>query len=415
MVDYSSSSLFQPEIQEDPFDYYAWLRETSPVYQMPDTGMFIISRYDLILKALKQPIVFSSKLGFAANRQVPPEVTEIYEKEGFGEQVNTLVSNDPPDHSRYRNLVNKAFTSARVRKMESYIQAIADELVDAMIKKGTGKAEIVSEFAIPLPMMVIADQLGVPRDHMAQFKEWSDTAVEPLGMMLTPERQIYCAKKQVEFQHYFAERLEERRQEPRDDMLSDLVQARIEGERPLDTMELLSIVGQLLVAGNETTTNALGAGTYWLINNPDQVDRCREDMSIMENVAEEILRIDSPVQGLFRQTTEDTELGGVDIPKGSIVNLRYGSANHDEQKFEDAERFDVTRKNASAHLAFGAGIHHCIGAQLARREIQCGMRALISKLDNLQIDEDKNTIEHNPSFILRGLKELNVTFEPRQQ
>lgn len=411
MTDFAKASLFQPEIQDKPFDYYAWLREEAPIYQMPDMGFFIVSRYDLVLQALKQPNLFSSKLGFAANRDVPPEVTEIYEKEGFGEQVNTLVSNDPPDHSRYRNLVNKAFTAARVRKMEPYIQTIADELVDAMLDKGAGDAEIVGEFAVPLPMMVIADQLGVPREHMDQFKEWSDTAVEPLGMMLSKERHIHCARKQVEFQHYFADRLEERRQEPRDDMLTDLVQARFEGEIPLDTRELLSIVGQLLVAGNETTTNALGAGTYWLINNPDQVSLCRDDMSRIDNVAEEILRIDAPVQGLFRQTTADTTLGGVEIPEGSVVNLRYGSANRDEERFEESDQFNVLRKNASAHLSFGAGIHHCIGAQLARREIQCGMRALIGKLDNLRFAEGKNTFEHHPSFVLRGLKALHVNFE----
>ena len=296
--------------------------------------------------------------------------------------------------------------------MEAYIQSIADELVDQMLSKETGTADIVSEFAIPLPMMVIADQLGVPREHMDRFKEWSDTAVEPLGMMISKERHIYCAKQQVEFQHYFAERLEERRSQPRDDMLSDLVQARVEDERQLDTKELLSIVGQLLVAGNETTTNAIGAGTYWLINNPDQVDLCRDDMSRIENVAEEILRIDSPVQGLFRQTTEDTNLGGTQIPAGSIVNLRYGAANRDEGKFDHGDRFDVLRKNASAHLAFGAGIHHCIGAQLARRELQCAMRALVSKMDNLKFAES-NSFEHHPSFILRGFKALHIEFEPR--
>ena len=411
MTDYSESSLFQPDIQEQPFDYYAWLRHEAPVHHMKDAGMFIVSQYDLVLQALKQPMLFSSKLGFAANRDIPSAAREIYEKEGYGVQVNTLVSNDPPDHSRYRNLVNKAFTAARVRKMEAYIQTISNELLETILKKGTNKAEAVSEFCVPLPMMVIADQLGVPREHMAQFKEWSDTAVEPLGMMLSEERQIHCARKQVEFQHYFADRLEERRAAPQDDMLSDLVQARVEGERPLDTSELLSIVGQLLVAGNETTTNALGAGIYWLTQNPDQIELCRENDDLIENVAEEILRIDSPVQGLFRVTTQDAELGGVKIPEGSMVNLRYGSANHDEIKFDAAEKFDVTRKNASAHLAFGAGIHHCIGAQLARKEIQCGMRTLITGLKNLTLAAD-NALQHHPSFVLRGLKALNIEFEP---
>jgi cytochrome P450 len=413
MPDYSNASLFQPEIQEKPFPYYEWLMERAPVYQMPDTGFFIVSRYDLVLRALKQPTVFSSKLGFAANREMPPEAREIYEKEGFGEQVPTLVSNDPPDHSRYRKLVNKAFTAARVRKMHAYIQAIADDLVDAAVAKGTGELEVVSEFSVPLPMMVIADQLGVPRADMDRFKEWSDTAVEPLGLMITKERQIYCAKRQVEFQHYFVEKLEECRVDPKDDILSDLVQAEVEGERPLDTRELLSIIGQLLVAGNETTTNALSTGVCWLINNPDQADLCREDDSRYENLAEEILRVDSPVQGLFRMTTEDTELGGVEIPKGSIVNLRYGAANRDPARFDDPGRFDALRRNASAHLAFGGGIHHCIGAQLARREIQCGMRSILTKLDNLRFSEGKNTFQHHPSFILRGLKELYVRFDTR--
>lgn len=403
-----STSLLEPSVQECPWDLYKSLRDEQPVYKDPKLGCYILSRYDDVLQALRMPDKFSSKMGFRPGK-APPEALRIYNEEGFGEQLNTLVSNDPPSHTRYRVLVDKAFTPSRARKMEPYIDSIAHGLIDSFIDQG--HVDMHARFSVMLPLTVIADQLGVSRDDLAKFKEWSDASVAPLGLMISDEEHVVVAKKLVEMQHYFVARCEERRTSPKDDMLTDLVQARVEGERPLDTKELLSIIGQLLVAGNETTTSAISAGVMLLIKNPDQAALLRDNPASYENLAEEVLRIDSPVQGLFRMTTEDVEIGGQVIPKGAIVNLRYGAANRDERRFDKPDRFDACRKGAGAHLAFGAGIHHCIGAQLARREIIVGLRALNERLDDLRLAVSEESLRHFPSVILRGYTTLPVSFK----
>ena len=409
MAKLSDFNLMDVKTQECPYEYYGLLRKEAPIYKMPETGYYIVSRYDDVLEALRNPEVFSSKLGFNAF-EIPEEVIEIYEKEGFGQPVDTLVSNDPPEHTRFRDLVDRDFTAGRVRKMMPYIKQIVNEAIDGFIDDG--EAEIVTQFAIPIPLMIIADQLGVPREDMDRFKMWSDAAVEPLGLMVTKERYIECARLTNDFDRYMNDRLEERRKTPTDDILSDLVQARVEGERELNTLELLSITKQLLGAGNETSTNALASGVVLMIENPEELEKCREDRSRYATLAEEVLRLEAPVAGLFRSTTKDTELGGVKIPKGSVVNLRYASANRDEGTFEGADKLDVCRQAAGKHFSFGAGIHHCIGAQLARREIELGLECLNERVKNLRLVNPEG-LEHAPSFILRGLKEVRVTFDKR--
>lgn len=397
-----------PQVMECPYPLYKKLRDEAPVYFVKDAGFWIITRYDDCLTAIRNPQVFSSKMGFRPG-SVPDEVKRIFNEEGFGELPDTLVSNDPPSHTRYRKLVDRTFTAGRVRQMEDYMIQVVSELIDGFIDDG--RLKVMRDFAIPVPMYVIADQLGVPRSHRDKFKEWSDAAVAPLGLLISDERKIECAKLAVEMHHYFVEVFADRRENPRDDIISDLVTKEVDGA-PLDTPELLSILDQLLVAGNETTTSAIGASVVRLAQEPELVELLASDPARCDNFAEEILRHESPVQGLFRMTTEDVEIGGATIPKGSLVNLRYGSANRDERKFECPAEFDVDRKNASSHLAFGAGIHHCIGAQLARREIAIAARELTTRMKDIRlVDPDK--LSHTPSVILRGLNEFEVEFSKR--
>jgi cytochrome P450 len=333
----------------------------------------------------------------------------IYNEEGFGDLPDTLVSNDPPSHTRYRKLVDRTFTAGRVRQMEEYMVEVVSELIDGFIDRD--RIKVMGDFAIPVPMYVIADQLGVPRSDRDRFKDWSDAAVEPLGLLISDERKIECAKRAVEMQHYFVKVFEDRRKNPRDDIISDLVTKEIDG-KPLDIPELLSVLNQLLVAGNETTTSAIGASIVRLAQEPELVEHLVAEPEKCDNFAEEILRHESPVQGLFRMTREDVEVSGVKIPKGSLVNLRYGSANRDERKYECPDDFNVDRKNASSHLAFGAGIHHCIGAQLARREIAIAVRELTARLKDIRISEP-DKLSHTPSVILRGLNEFEIEFSKR--
>jgi cytochrome P450 len=403
----SDFSLIDPKVQECPYEFYASMRTQDPVYQMPETGFYIVSRYADCMEALGKPEIFSSKMGFRIMED-PPEVKRIFEA-AYGDIVDTLVTNDPPSHTRFRKLVNTAFTAARVAKMAPYIEQVVLETLEQIA--GQPEIDIVKDYAIPIPMKIIADQLGVSRNDMDRFKIWSDASVEPLGGMIDKARYIEVAKLIVEMQQYFAQRIEERRAKPSDDMLSDLVNARLEGERPLDLQELLSVIQQLLVAGNETTTNTISSGVLMLCRDPQAFAKLRASPELCGNFAEEILRLESPVQGLFRKTTQDTVLGGKKIPKGAMVNLRYGSANRDEAKFECPADIKLDRSSPRSHLAFAAGIHTCIGAQLARKEIEVAMRALATRLKGVRLSSKQGPLEYYPSLILRGLKSLRVELD----
>lgn len=407
MKQVSEYNPLAPETVEDPYEFYAALREQAPVHEVPGLGMFIVSRYDDVLEVVRNPALFSSKSGPAA-LPPPPEVIEIVAT-GYA-PVDTLLTNDPPAHARYRALVNHAFTPRRVARLEGYMRALAADLVDAFA--GRGRVELVGEFAVPFPLTIIADQLGVSRADMADFKRWSDDSVAPLGGMISHERQIECARSLVEFQRYFEKRIDEVRARPRDDMLSDLVQARLEGGAALDLPELLSILQQILVAGNETTTNLIASAVLLLLRHPEQLAAVRAEPALLPNAIEEALRLESPVQAMFRLATEATELGGVRIPAGARLVVHYAAANRDERQFPNAERFDVRRENARTHLAFGFGQHYCIGAGLARKEGAVALETLLSRLADLRLATD-NDLRHQPSFILRGLRRLDLEFRPR--
>jgi len=398
---------FSPDTIEDPRPFWDAMRMEQPVYQVPGTGFFAISRYQDALYVLTNEEIFSSKEPPGLQQPPRPEIEAIL-KQGYP-PAHTLLSNDPPSHTRFRALVNKAFSARRVAGMEPQIREIANHLVDGFI--GDGRVELVSRFAVGLPLTVIADSLGVAREDMPKFKKWSDDSVAPLGGMISYPRQIECARSLVEFQHYFAARLEERRLGPRDDLLTDLVNARLAGVEPLNVPEMLSILQQLLVAGNETTTNLIASGMMLLLRTPAQLAALRADLSRIPNFVEEALRMESPVSALFRVTLIDTEVGGVKIPAGSRVIVIYGSANRDNGQFPDASRLNLERDNARSHLAFGQGIHFCIGAALARLESRIAFETLLGRLPNLRFMADRNDFTHTPSFILRGLKELWLEFD----
>ena len=403
----SDFNPLDPETVECPYPFYAAMRREAPVYQVPGAGFFIVSRYQDMKTVLLDTHTFTSKTGPGVRKEPPKEVVDILSQGWL--PVDTLLTNDPPAHRRYRGLVNKAFTPRRVAVIEPSVRAIANDLVDAFI--ADGRVELVGQFAVPLPLTVIANALGVPPADQAHFKRWSDDAVAPLGGMITPERELECARSTVEFQRYFAAKLDERRTAPQDDILTDLINARLEGETPLDTAEMLSILQQLLVAGNETTTNLIASAMLLLLQNPQQLAAVCTDHSLIPNCVEEALRCESPVQGLFRMARLDTELGGVKIPAGSRLVLMYASANRDDQEFPQAERFEVCRANAKDHVAFGAGIHYCLGAPLARLEATVAFETLLGRLQHLRLAEDKNDYRHTPSFILRGLKALHLEFD----
>ena len=405
-------NMVSPDVLECPYPYYKRVREEAPVHQTP-LGFWAVSRYEDVLSVVRNPEHFSSlsqSNSFAT--PPPPEVIEI-SKQGYP-RVNTLLSNDPPSHTQFRNLVNKAFLPKRVAQLEDSIRTIANDLLEKFVNDG--KVDLVTQFAVGLPLTVIADALGVDRADMPKFKKWSDDSVAPLSGLLTPERQIECAHSRIELQKYMVERIKEREVELRDDLLSDLVKARFDsGERAGEGMtmpEMLDVIAQLLVAGNETTTKLIAAATLMLIENPDQMEKVRADFSLIPNLVEEALRMEAPVQMLPRFTTADVEVGGVAIPKGSIVMAMYGCANRDEAKYPDADRFNVERDNARTQLAFGQGPHFCVGAALARSEARIAFELLLSRLNNIALAPVEEPTHRELSMTLRGLSHLHLTFTP---
>lgn len=394
---------------ESPFEFHRALREQAPVYEVPGLSLFLVSTHAGVLEVLSDPARFSSKSGPAVGGMAPPAEVVLAMAKGYP-QVDTLLTSDPPDHIRYRSLVSRAFSARWVAGLEDYIRGVADDLASACLRGGT--IDLLPAFAVPLPLSVIADQLGVPRADMALFKKWSDDAVAPLGGMISLERSVECAHSIVEFQRYMAARIEERRADPKDDILSDLCDARLDGAASLDVPEMLSILQQFLVAGNETTANLIASATLLLGQNPDQLALLREEPALIPNMVEEALRLESPVQALFRLATEDTSVLGTKVPKGARLVAMYASANRDAAVFPDPDRFDVRRENAKAHLAFGRGEHFCIGAALARKEAEIAFETLLGRTRDLRLSTGKNDFAHVPSFILRGLKQLFVDVVP---
>ncbi len=307
--------------------------------------------------------------------------------------------------------MDEPFRPRRIEQLTGAIRTIVHEVIDAFIDRC--QCDAVQDFAIPIPVRIIADMLGIPRAMAPKIKEWSDAAVEPLGMMVSDERQIACAELLVEFQRYFKAELEARASEPRADLLTHIEQARDECGDGLSLPEKLSLCSQLMVAGNETTTNGLAAGIRRLIEHPDNVQALLNDDADHRQArafANEVLRLESPVQGLFRIVSRDTELAGVKLPKGARVMLRFAAANRDPAKFTRPDALDAQRRNVGTHLAFGAGVHHCIGANLAREEMTQAFHILVRRVRDLAFAADRTDLHYHPSLVLRGLTRLPIKF-----
>ena len=412
----SEYNLFDPETLKCPFPFYARLRAEAPVYLIPGFGIHLVSTYELIREVVKNTATWSSAVAAGAppaqmttqDEAITRRIHEILASDVKLEQ--TLLSVDPPEHAKHRTLVNRVFAASRVKTLVPYIEGIVDRLIDRFID--TGRCEFMEAFAEPLPLIIIREQLGIPDEDEAFFNRAATAAAEVLSMVPpTPERALERVQLNHDLQKYFLAKCEERRRDPREDMLTILVQSQYEGERPLRDGEILSILQQFLVAGHETTTSALGAGMKLLLEHPDQLQLLRDDATLIPNFVEEVLRLSTPVQGLMRIATRDTQLGGVDMPKGTVIMLRYGAANRDEQVFDAPEQMDVCRGNANRQLAFGSGVHACVGAPLARQEMISAFEAIIRRMRNFRLDADAPPPENDPSFLLMGLNNLHITFD----
>jgi cytochrome P450 len=415
--DLADFNPFDSDTLQCPFPHYAQMRDERPVMLIESLGMYLVTRHDLVLGILRDPATYSSMFGGASMplaAEARAKMAEVM-AEGYP-RVPTMLTADMPEHTRYRRLVAKAFTPKVIAELEPVIRGVATKLIDSWIDSGS--IEFVEQFGVPLPVEVIAHALNVPDSRMADFKRWSDDSIAGIGTNISLDQRLQAERGVNEYQHYFAAEFERRKTEPQDDLLTALLQARIDDDdpevtdkRPLDMPEMLSIVQQLLVAGNETTTKLLTETMRLLANHPDEWRRLQRDPGRAPNVIEEALRLSTPTQGMFRIATRDHELEGVHIPKGARIVIVFASANRDEAIYADADSFDPDRSGLRDHLAFGKGIHFCLGAALSRLEGRVALEELARRLDHFTLAES-NGFEYFPSFLLRGLTRLDVDIVP---
>lgn len=408
---------FDPETLQCPFPHYARMREEAPVHFVEQFGVHLVTRHDLVMEVLRDPQTYSSMFGGAGMPLSSEDRKRMAEVIAEGmPRVPTMLTADQPEHTRYRRLVSRAFHPAAIEALEPIIREVTTRAIDSWIDKGS--IEFVQEFGVPLPVEVIAHALNVPPERMTDFKRWSDDSIAGIGTNITIERRVEAERGVNEYQRYFAEQIELRRADPRDDLLTNLLNARvdhddpeIDDKRPLDMPEMLSIVQQLLVAGNETTTKMLTEMMRLLGEHPEQWRLLQEDPGRIDRVVEETLRMSTPTQGMWRVVTKDVNLGGVDIPAGQRIVIVFSSANRDEDLFADPDEFDPDRDNLRQHLAFGKGIHFCLGANLSRLEGQVALQELSRRIDTFRLSDD-NSYSYFPSFMLRGLTSLHIEFTP---
>jgi cytochrome P450 len=374
-----------------------------------------VTTWSLIKEALLDPGRFSNVLPPARRDTPPPEVAaevEAIRAQGFP-YTPALGTNDPPRHTRYRKMINRAFTPRAIAWMDPLVNEVADQIAQSLPDGEV--VDAMERITIPLPVWAIMRILGIEDRYRDDLRRWSDSSNASLGGKLTAERWIEVEQDILDFQRVITTILDDRRANPRDDLISRIV-ATEEGEEPLTNQELVWLVRELIVAGNETTIRALAD---ILVNiddmraeDPAIWDRLRDDEAFRKGVVEEGIRLASPVMGLWRVTTCDAELGGVVIPEGSTVFLAYSSANRDESVFPNADEFDPLRENVRDHLAFGHGIHVCVGAPLARLEASSALRALAENVTALEV-VDKASLRYGPSYGLRGLTGLPVLVHRR--
>lgn len=401
-------SLFAPHVLSFPHAYYQQQFARAPIFQDPGTGIFVVIGHQLVSEATAMVTALSNDIGavLSGGSTEDPDIQIVLEK-GWP-QTDTLLTADPPVHTRFRKLVSLAFSMPKVSKLEDHIRQLTGELIATAIDKG--RCEFVHDFAIPLPVRLISEQLGLEAHGVAKVKQWTDAFVDRIGRMGGKEREMECARLVVEFQHEIKEQIEARRAKPTEDLLSDLVHARVDSERELDDAEIMSVTQQLLVAGNETTTATLAEGMIMLADNPQQMRQVQADLSLVPNMVEEMLRLAAPSSGMWRVAIQDVELGGVTIPAGAMVMLRYAAANRDPAKYENPDQFDPARSNARTHLSFGKGIHMCIGNMLSRKELTIAFEEILPRIKSVRFI-DRDAVTYPPNMVLRGATALPLEFE----
>ncbi|MFE7856678.1 cytochrome P450 [Streptomyces sp. NPDC057403] len=392
---------WDPAFLADPYPVYAELRAAGRVHYFEATDQWLVPHHadvSALLRERRLGRTYLHRFGHEdfGRTAPPPEHEPFHTLNDHG-----MLDLEPPDHTRIRRLVSKAFTPRTVERLKPYVGDLAGKLVDRLVENGGG--DLLTDVAEPLPVAVIAEMLGIPESDRAPLRPWSADICGMYELNPSEDTARKAVQASVEFSEYLRELIAERRKEPGDDLISGLIAAHDEGDR-LTEQEMISTAVLLLNAGHEATVNATVNGWYALFRNPDQLAALRADHSLVPTAVEELMRYDTPLQLFERWVLDDIEIDGTVIPRGSEIAMLFGSANHDPEVFRDPERLDLTRAD-NPHISFSAGIHYCIGAPLARIELAASMTALLEKAPTLSLTEEPR---RKPNFVIRGLEGLGV-------
>lgn len=391
-------NLLAPEFLANPYPFFAQMRREAPVCQVEPGGLWAVTRYADVMSVLKNPQLYSSE-GLARSME-PPWL-------GYNPIARSMLVMDPPRHGRARALISRAFTPTTIARLEPFLRATSERLVDALLK--AREADFLQALALPLPAAAIGHLMGLDDSLYSRFKHWSDHLAMISAISATDLDQQQQVRHTVkEMEGYLKEVLEHRRQQPGEDLVSGLLAARVEGES-LSEAELVGFLFLLLAAGLETTVNLLGNAAFLLADHPELLERLRAEPSLIPAFVEEVLRYESPAQSTFRLTTAEAELGGVKLPPYSVLILLLGAASRDEQYVPDPERFVLGRED-SAHLPFGHGAHFCLGAPLARLEARVALEVLLSRIQSLS--REPEAPRWHQSIQVRGIVRLPVRVVP---
>lgn len=406
-VDLQQINLSAVAIQKQPWEAYRLLRDEAPVHLMPDTGMYVITRYDDICDIVRDPERFS----MSSNRDFlfKTDAAKQYYKD-HGYPRHTPLSTDPPYHTEFRGHLEPFFSAGRIRNWEPALRELIENLAGNL--DSDRPVDFVQAFCFPLPMSVMTVLLGLPLDDHKLLKHWTDVWVLPFSHAMTPEQEMYVAQEGVKLQQYLLAALDEKRRNPKDDLLTLLVQTRREDGSELTVKEMLGFSEQAVVGANETTQNALAMAMCAMIESAGVEARLRREPGKIRTFVEECLRLHSPTAGMYRWTTQDVELHGVTIPKGAVVHLRFAAANRDERHFTNPATLDLDRKKSGSHLAFSHAVHHCLGAPLARLELNLSMEILLSHRHNFRFGRPSDNYDFVPGLALRQMEYLWIKSDP---
>jgi cytochrome P450 len=407
------------DVMAHPNAFYQTLRSEAPVYFDAKLNMWLVSRYDDIVTVLRDPQTYSDKHGYAAMyaNGYFEEFKQILERDGGGFFADAI-KDDPPGHTRVRRLLENAFTAHRVATLEPGITRIIVELIEKLVEKGASGQVVdgVKDFAIPLTIRVICEQLGLAEFNADKIQAWSGAVTAQISKMQDREQMLGNAAQICDLQNFIIGEMKARQAQPREDMISDIVHAKLDDGSMLEFGEAVSLIRALIIAGNDTTATAIGNLMFVLATRPEvakSLQNSVDDDRLLNRFVEELLRIEPPVRGLAKMTTREVELGGVKLPAHAHLLVLYASGNDDETQFACPRDFDVNRTNLGKHVAFGVGVHRCVGASLSRMEIKVAAREISRRIADVRLAIPAEQIAYLPTVATRQIERLPITIKRR--